>query len=36
MPRVSVPAEKDPMMFVWTMLVPALTGASAFSGAAGI
>ncbi|HUP74136.1 MAG TPA: hypothetical protein VM282_13935 [Acidimicrobiales bacterium] len=34
MPRLAVPADQDPMMYVWGRLAPALTGpAAAFSGA---
>lgn len=34
MPRISVPADQDPMMYVWGSLAPQLTGpAAAFSGA---
>jgi alkylhydroperoxidase family enzyme len=34
MPRVSVPADQDPMMYVWGRLAPALAApAAAFSGA---
>ena len=34
MPRIAVPADRDPMMYLWTEKAPALTGpAGAFSGA---
>jgi alkylhydroperoxidase family enzyme len=34
MPRISVPADQDPMMYVWGNMAPALAGpAAAFSGA---